>query len=94
MARNTGPGHDKSDRALDKRAFDEEPKSRQRFDADEVRKHDDLGRDRLLEGRQQHDEADKNQEKKRLARDIQRHHHDADNLPGASDVPPIGENLD
>jgi len=94
MARNTGPGHDKSDRALDKRAFDEEPKSRQRFDADEVRKHDDLGRDRLFEGRQQHDEADKNQEKKRLARDIQRHHHDADSLPGASDVPPIGENLD
>jgi len=94
MARNTGPGHDKSDRDLDKRAFEEEPKSRQRFDADEVRKHDNLGRDRLFEGRQQHDEADKNQEKKRLARDIQRHHHDADNLPGASDVPPIGENLD
>ena len=94
MARNTGPGHDKSDRALDQRAFDEEPKSRQRFDDDEVRKHDNLGRDRLFEGRQQHDEADKNQEKKRLARDIQRHHHDADNLPGASDVPPIGENLD
>ena len=94
MARNTGPGHDKSDRALDKRAFDEEPKSRQRFDADEVRKHDDLGRDCLFEGRQQHDEADKNQEKLRLARDIKRHHHDADDLPGPSDIPPIGENLD
>ena len=94
MARNTGPGHDKSDRALVKRAFDEEPKSSQHWDADEVRKHDDAGRDRLFEGRQQHDEADKNQEKKRLARDIKRHHHDADDLPGDTGIPRIGENLD
>ena len=63
MARNTGPGHDKSDRALDKRAFDEEPRSKQHWSADEVRKHDDDGRDRLFEGREQHDEADKNQDK-------------------------------
>ena len=91
MARNTGPGHDKSDRALDKSAFDEEPRSRQNFDADEVRKHDDVGRDRLFEGREQHDEADKNQEKNRLARDIQRHKHDADELPGDSGLPRIGK---
>jgi hypothetical protein len=91
MARNTGPGHDKSDRALDRSAFDEEPKSRQRYDADEVRKHDDPGRDRLFEGRQQHDEADKNSEKLRLARDIKRHHHDADELPGDSGLPSIGK---
>ncbi len=55
MSRNTGPGHDKSDRALDKSAFDEESKSEQRYDPDEVRKHDDVGRDRLFEGREQHD---------------------------------------
>jgi hypothetical protein len=78
MARNTGPGPDKSDRALDKAAFDEAPRSNQHWSADEVRKHDDTGRDRLFEGREQHDEADKNQEKNRLARDIQRHHHDVD----------------
>ena len=84
MARNTGPGHDKSDRALDKAAFDEQPKSEQRWDADEVRKHDDVGRDRLFEGREQHDEADKNQEKNRLARDVQRHHHDVDEQQGDS----------
>ena len=60
-----------------------------------MRKHDDLGRDRLFEGRQQHDEADKNQEKLRLSRDIQRHGHDADNLPGDSGLPSIGgENQD
>ena len=39
MARNTGPGHDKSDRALDESAFAEESRSRQHWDADEVRKH-------------------------------------------------------
>ena len=94
MARNTGPGHDKSDRALDRAAFDEERKNRQHWDADEVRKHDDLGRDRLFEGRQQHDEADKNQEKLRLSRDIQRHGHDADNLPGDSGEPRIGKESD
>ena len=91
MARNTGPGHDKSDRALDRRAFEEEPKSKQHYDADDVRKHDDLGRDRLFEGRQQHDEADKNSEKLRLARDVERHGHDADNLPGDSGEPRIGK---
>jgi len=87
MARNTGPGHDKSDRALDKAAFDEEPRSKQHWDADKVRKHDDDGRDRLFEGREQHDEADKNQEKNRLARDVQRHHHDVDEQQGDSGSP-------
>jgi hypothetical protein len=84
MARNTGPGHDGSDRALDKSAFDEKPTSEQHWDADEVRKHDDVGRDRLFEGREQHDEADKNSEKNRLARDNQRHGHDVDEQQGDS----------
>jgi len=44
-----------------------------------IRQHDDTGKDRLFEGREQHDEADKNSEKTRLARDVQRHGHDADN---------------
>jgi len=78
MARNTGPGHDASDDALDERAFDEEPTSRQHFDPAEVAKHDDVGRDRLFQGREQHDEADKNSEKTRLARDVARHKHDVD----------------
>ena len=50
----------------------------QRHDPDEVAKHDDVGRDRLFEGREQHDEADKNSEKTRLARDVVRHEHDVD----------------
>ena len=50
----------------------------QHYDPDEVAKHDDVGRDRLFEGREQHDEADKNSEKNRLARDVQRHGHEID----------------
>jgi hypothetical protein len=33
------------------------------------------GRDRLFEGREQHDDADKNSEKTRLSRDLDRHNH-------------------
>jgi hypothetical protein len=74
----TGHEHDASDRALDKSAHAEPDAPRQSFDPNEVAKHDDVGRDRLFEGREQHDEADKNSEKNRLARDVERHHHDVD----------------
>jgi hypothetical protein len=47
-------------------------------DPAEIRKHDDDGKDRLFEGRQQHDEAEKNSEKTRLARDVDKHHHTVD----------------
>ena len=46
-----------------------------RYDPDEIRAHDDVGKDRLYEGRQQHDEAEKNSEKTRVAKDIDRHNH-------------------
>ena len=47
-------------------------------DPAEIRKHDDTGKDRLFEGREQHDEAEKNSEKTRLAKDVDRHNHDVD----------------
>ena len=50
----------------------------QQYDPAEVEKHDDVGKDRLFEDRQQHDEADKNSEKTRRARDVERHGHDVD----------------
>jgi len=53
-------------------------------DPAEVAKHDDAGKDRLFEGREQHDEADKNSEKTRLARDVQRHRHEVDAQEGDS----------
>ena len=46
-----------------------------RYDPAEIRAHDTPGKDRLFEDRQQHDEADKNSEKTRLARDLDRHNH-------------------
>ena len=50
-----------------------------RHDEDEIRAHDGPeGKSRLFEDRQQHDEADKNSEKTRLARDIDRHNHGPD----------------
>ncbi len=77
--------HDASDRALDKLATEEQQEQQDRksaggprHDPTEIRQHDDTGRDRLFEDRQQHDEADKNQDKNRLARDVQRHGHDVD----------------
>ena len=50
----------------------------QHHDPDEIRKHDDPARDRLFADRQQHDEADKNSEKTRRARDVARHKHEVD----------------
>lgn len=46
-----------------------------RYDPAEIRAHDTPGKDRLFEDREQHDEAESNSEKTRLARDIDRHNH-------------------
>ena len=83
----TGHKHDASDRALD-RAATEETEAKEEaasghghgpgHDPAKIAKHDDLGRDRLFEDREQHDEADKNQDKNRLARDVARHKHPVD----------------
>ena len=47
-------------------------------DPEHIKKHNDKGKDRLFEGREQHDEAEKSSEKGRLAKDVEKHHHDAD----------------
>lgn len=52
--------------------------TRQNHDPAEIAKHDDVGKDRLFEGRQQHDDAEKNSEKTRLAKDVDRHDHPVD----------------
>lgn len=86
---NTGSGykHDGSDKKLDQSADvarkADEPSATQHgsgagHDPAEIRKHDDARKDRLFEGRQQHDDAEKNSEKTRLARDIARHDHPVD----------------
>ena len=42
--------------------------------------HDEAGKHRLFEGREQHDEADRNSEKNRLDRDITEHGHNRENF--------------
>ena len=64
--------------------------NRQQHDPSEIAKHDDVGKDRLFEDREQHDEADKNSEKNRRARDVDRHKHEADRPERDSDSPYAG----
>ena len=83
----TGYKHDSSDRKLDQSAESANESGQGRdtqhsagpgHDPAEIRKHDDTGKDRLFEGREQHDEAEKNSEKSRLAKDVARHDHQVD----------------
>lgn len=83
MSKDKSPGarhHSASDKALDRSATGagEEQQAGAGHDPAEIAKHDDTGKDRLFEGRQQHDEAEKNSEKSRLAKDVDRHGHDVD----------------
>lgn len=84
---HSGYKHSASDRKLDQSAesandggqtSDTQHSSGPGHDPAEIRKHDDAGKDRLFEGRQQHDDAEKNSEKTRLARDVERHDHAVD----------------
>ena len=75
---HSGNSHDASDKKLDKSAFaagDKAAGGVQGHDPAKIRQHDDAGKDRLFEGREQHDEAEKNSEKSRLAKDVDSHHH-------------------
>ncbi len=82
----TGYKHDSSDKKLDQSAeAANDGKSAAAagspgpgHDPQEIRKHDDTGKDRLFEGRQQHDDAEKSSEKSRLAKDMARHDHPVD----------------
>lgn len=83
----TGYKHSASDKKLDQAAetADDAAKSAAAADSPgpghdpkEIKKHDDAGKDRLFEGRQQHDDAEKNSEKSRLAKDMARHDHPVD----------------
>ena len=84
----SGDKHDASDKKLDQSAeaakkeeaesTDTRHSSGAGHDPEEVRKHNETGKERLFEGRQQHDDAEKKSEKNRLARDVARHHHPLD----------------
>ena len=46
-------------------------------DPADIREHNVGGKDRLFEGRQQHDDAEKESERTRLSRDINKHKHES-----------------
>lgn len=48
------------------------------------------GGHRLFEGRKQHDEAERHSDKNRIIKDVDKHHHDAEQfqIPGGRDVHP------
>lgn len=81
----SGYKHSASDKALDQsaqaaeaQADNAEGSAGAGHDPDEIRKHDDTGKDRLFEGREQHDRAEKASEKTRLAKDVADHDHPVD----------------
>ena len=84
--------HDASDKKLDKAAETAEQAAtaaashaHPTHDPEQIRRHDDAGKDRLFEGRIQHDDADKESDRNRLEKDVARHHHDADEVGTISD---------
>jgi hypothetical protein len=89
----SGYTHDASDKKLDKSAVAAEASrtaadsaGHAGHDPEKIRKHDDAGKDRLFEGRIQHDDADKASDRSRLEKDAARHHHDADEVGTISDT--------
>lgn len=89
----SGYKHDASDKKLDHAAdeakADDASADSQKHaghDPAKIREHDDTGKDRLFEGRIQHDDADKASDRNRLEKDVARHHHPADEVGTISDT--------
>ncbi len=83
----SGYKHDSSDKKLDQSAeaanesgqtSGTQHSSGAGHNPEEIAKHNDPGKDRLFEGREQHDDAEKSSEKARLAKDVADHNHSAD----------------
>jgi hypothetical protein len=55
-------------------------------DPAKISRHDDAGKDRLFEGRIQHDDANKASDRNRLEKDVARHHHPVDEIGTISDT--------
>ena len=50
-------------------------------DPAKIARHDDAGKDRLFEHREQHDDAEKASERSRLEKDVAKHDHPVDDAP-------------
>ncbi len=86
MSDHSGYKHDGSDKKLDQSAEASKDAaagsakhaSSPGHDPAEIAKHDDTGKDRLFEGREQRDDAEVESERTRLSRDVNKHHHATD----------------
>lgn len=85
--------HDASDRKLDHAAdadkaaaksVEEKHGAGPGHDPAKIARHDDAGKDRLFEKREQHDDAEKESERSRLAKDAVRHAHPVDETPAGT----------
>jgi hypothetical protein len=81
--------HDASDKKLDKEAdaakvADTKHPSGPSHDPAKIARHDDLGKDRLFEHREQHDDADKASDRARREKDIAKHDHPVDDATASS----------
>jgi hypothetical protein len=82
---NSGYKHDASDKKLDHAADAEKAVAKTSdekhhaggpgHDPAKIARHDDAGKDRLFEHREQHDDAEKESERSRLAKDVAKHDH-------------------
>ncbi len=90
---SSGYKHDASDKKLDQVAASEKEEEKAAHahghaghDEAKVQRHDDAGKDRLFEGRIQHDDADKASDRNRLEKDVAAHHHPADEVGPITDT--------
>lgn len=84
MADGTHYKHDASDKKLDHAATEAADALNDTavahangpgHDPAKIARHDDAGKDRLFEHREQHDDAEKESERLRLAKDVTKHDH-------------------
>ncbi|MBC7842853.1 MAG: hypothetical protein H7099_11095 [Gemmatimonadaceae bacterium] len=84
---NSGYKHDASDKKLDQAAdaakADDKATAAKHgagpsHDPAKIARHDDAGKDRLFEKREQHDDGEKESERSRLAKDQAKHAHPVD----------------
>lgn len=90
MSEGTNYKHSGSDRKLDHAAdaanastaaTDAKHGAGPGHDPGRIARHDDAGKDRLFEGREQRDHAERASEKSRLAKDLAKHAHPAEDTP-------------
>jgi hypothetical protein len=94
--KHSGYSHDASDKKLDQAAAAEKAEdiatdspAHAGHDPAKIRLHDDAGKDRLFEGREQHDDADKASDRNRKEKDVARHHHTEEAAESTAEVEPV-----